>query len=266
MCKKIIILSLLLLGTTACVTNPKIADVSKGVKDVTFVQHGNEPLKYTFGVVDGKSFWASADTSSVGDVAGVGAQLAASTVSAAAGDAVEAEKDKVPAFMKKMIDGYPVVDNFSKEIFPAVARSWHQPYSRKKLKTVPVDVELEDKDGYYKGPGQNSDLVLALAVENVTLTEKPTLGGAFAAAFTAGFNAKTVVPIMTASVTAYKKDVQSGRMKRVWRNYCSSYVLGIDGGMKFPDLEKDPKQGRPMIVESAQSLDKQCLKMSSVWE
>jgi len=264
--KKVIVLTLLVSGTTACVTNPKIADVSQDVKHVTFVQHGKEPWKYAFGVVDGTSCWASADTSSVGSVAGMGAQVATDAVSVAASGAVAAEEDRVPNFMRKMIDGYPMVANFSKDMFPAVARSWHLHYNSKKLKIVPADKPIEDKNGVYTGPGKNSDLVLVLSIDNVTLTEKASVGGLFAAMFTAGFNAKTVVPVISASVVAYKKDFKTGQMKRVWQNYCGTNALSVDGGIKFPKLEKDPREGRSLMVQSSQLMDKQCMKMASAWE
>lgn len=235
-----------------CATQPKMAEFGAGSKMIRFYQRGTEPLAYRFGVVDGKSFWAGARTERGGTglvgVLGDSAQAAA-----------EAEQATARDILRKMSGNLSYVDQLTRELIPAIAGKLGAGSEAEKVKTIDAEAALEDADGYFSPGHSGEDLAVVVEVSELRLTEQPSVGGLFAAMFTAGLNEKKVAPDLWAKVRIYKR--QDGRLKRNWEGRCGVSVLMAPEGQYFSELKQNPAQGNEMFKNALPVLLKMCSEM-----
>lgn len=249
---------------TGCASGPTLSELRGDVKSATFVQHGAEPLNYKFGVVDGASFWAKAAESrttvsvpaSAATVAAV--NLGANAVAAHGRAVVAGREPTVPEIMSGLFNRHPMVNDAGRALMPKLAQTWAVAYNPKALRLLPKDTKLEDESGQFIAFQPTTDVVLVFAVRDLEITEKPSVGGLFAHAVTAGFNEKDVSSQAIAVLTAYKRDSVSGQHRRVWALGCGVMVLMMDVSYPFPELVKSPEKAKNLWDATTPKLVEYC--------
>ena len=240
----LLITSLLVLN--GCTSMPNHSEIRQGVKTVSYVQYGNEPIKYGFRIVDGKSFWGKG-----GEGTGIQPGLLFAVGLDASKEAAEAEEKRIASTMiKSMFGQNNPVREMNNKVMPVLAKTWNLPFNRKSITYLPANRPLEDDDGYYLGKDLKTDLIIVYSVDSVELNEQQSIGGFFAGLVTAGFNDKSVAPTIMASVNVYKHDSVSGKIKKVWWRSCLVHSLHAPSVIKFSVLKDNPKKGRAMMKES----------------
>jgi hypothetical protein len=256
----------IVLGSIAgCASSPPIADLRGGVKSATFVQHGREPLSYKLGVVDGASFWAKGASSVAAPIpvpAGA-ATVAAANIALNAGvgvaRTVEANRaPTVPEMMSRLFNRHPMVSDASHALLPKLADKWGVPYERARVRQLAGDAQVENESGHFTAFKPTTDLVLVFAVSELEITERASVGGAFSALVTAGFNAKDVSAQTWATMSAYKHDAGSGQYRRVWSTRCGVPILAMNVTYPFPELVQSPDKAKRLWDSTTPKLIEYC--------
>lgn len=160
-----------------CVATQPVSELRQGVQSTVFVQNGVEPVRYSTGVIDTSSFWANY---------GGGMNGLAFDAIAAQEQKRQLSKAEQNALMVKGLYGdHDLASTVYREVMPNLARAWGQPYDSAELVVLKDELAVVE-DGLLKNFKSDADLVLMLEVSNINLTEKFSMGGAFAAGLTMG--------------------------------------------------------------------------------
>jgi hypothetical protein len=254
-------MAIVLVLLAGCASSPSstVADLRANIKSVTFVQHGTEPLTYKLGVVDGTSFWSNANPGTIKAPVSAAAAAAATTAlnaSLRAARSVEAGRQGASnEMMAWMFNKHPMVIDAGAALMPKMASMWGVPYDRMGVRGLPWDSKPENESGQFTAFQPTTDLVLVFAVSELGVSERPSVGGAFAAAFTAGFNTKHVTSATYVGMTAYKRD-GAGQYQKVWSGRCGVPVLLMEVTYPFPELAQSQQKAKqlwdattPKVVE-----------------
>ena len=183
-----------------CAGGPSVTELRQGANSVTLVQHGKEPLQYSFGVVDTSSFWAAYGS-------GVSSQLGGGLLwkdLESSGRAEEAKRaPTVAEVMRWLYNNHPMANQLAETLIPKFAAVWGQPFDKSRLRVIGAGTPIQDQNNNFIAFNPVTDLVLVFEVRNLTLTERQTLGRAFAAGFTLGTNTKNVTAQVTVWLEAY---------------------------------------------------------------
>jgi hypothetical protein len=234
--------ALLLYG---CSSTPPVSELRAGAKSATFVQHGTEPLTYSFGVVDTASFWAQ-NGGSVGASLGVVGLVAGESAASAGRAASERKAPTATQIMKALYGNHPLVNETSRKVMPELARLWGVPYAPDQMRVVQAGTAFEDAQGNLVGVKATTDLVLTFAVTALTLTEKFSVGGAFAAGFTMGTNTKNVAGQTNALMRAYKRDPATGQYAKIWTQPCGGLAMYSKVAYPFPDVVQSREKAKEL--------------------
>jgi hypothetical protein len=239
-----------------CGSTPPVSELRNGVQSATFIQHGTEPLNYSFGVVDTASFWAQ-NGGNLGPGVGVVGMVAGETAAAAGRDASARKAPTAAQVMKALYGNHPLVNEASRKTMPELARLWGVPYDAKQLRIVQPGAPFEDAQGKLLGVSATTDLVLTFAVSQLTLTEKFSVGGAFAAGFTMGTNTKNVAAQTSVLMKAYKRDPATGQYAKIWTQPCSGLAMYSKVAYPFPEVMQSREKAKelwdaamPLTIES----------------
>ncbi|BAU49174.1 hypothetical protein SVA_2626 [Sulfurifustis variabilis] len=243
--------SLLLAG---CAGGPSISELRTGTRTATFVQYGKEPQRYSFGVVDTSSFWAAYG-------GGVSAQLGGGALWTGLEASGRAESEKraptVTEVMRWLYNKNPMADRVSAGVMPKLAAAWGVDYEPSRLRVLEHGTPLETEDGTFKAFNPMSDVVLVVAPYHVMLTERQTIGRAFAAGFTMGTNTKNVTVEGYVQLSAYKRDA-SGVYKRVWQNACGVNNVQMDIDFPFPEVIKSQEKAKQLFDAATPKMIENC--------
>jgi hypothetical protein len=232
-----------LLLLSGCASQPPVSELRAGVRNATFIQYGTEPLNYTFGVVDTGSFWAAYGSSVSGNLGG---SLLAEGAAASGRADVAKKAPEAAAVMKKLYGDHSMVNDVSRSVMPQLAQIWGVPYAPRDLHIVQPSAPLEDAQGNLIAGTPTTDLVLAFAFNNLTLTEKFSMGGALAAGFTMGTNTKKVAAQTTVTMHAYKQDPASAQYKKVWTGLCQGPAMYSKVEYPFPEVIQSQDKAREL--------------------
>lgn len=237
-----------------CASTPQVSELRNGVRNATFIQLGTEPLTYKLGVVDTGSFWANYGSGVSGNLGG--SLLAEGAASAGRADAAE-KAPEAERVLRSLYNKHPLVNEVGRSVMPQLAQLWGVPYSPAQLRVVQPGTRIEDAQGNLAGIQASTDLVLLYSMPSVTLTEKFTVGGAFAAGFTMGTNTKNVAADTFVALHAYKRDAASGGYKKIWTGICTGMAMHSKVDYPFPDVMQSREKARqifdaavPVTIES----------------
>jgi hypothetical protein len=254
--KNLLILVSSILVLSGCVApGPTISELRKDIKSTTFVQYGNAPLKMSFGVVDTASFWA-ANGGHVASQMGGGAlwhYLEADGHAKGAQRAPEAAK-----VMRFLYNDHPMANQAMTAVMPEFAHAWGVPYDPKQLRVLDANKPFEDAQGYLVGFESTADLVLAVWVNSLQLTEKITMGAAFAAGFTFGTSTKDVTAESYLWLRAYRREAGTGRYKQVWVDGCRVANMDMKTSYPFPELIASREKAKEIWDEATPKLIENC--------
>jgi hypothetical protein len=140
---------------------------------------------------------------------------------------------------------------------PQLAQLWGVPYSPAQLRVVQPGTRIEDAEGNLVGIPATTDLVLLYSMPGITLTEKFSVGGAFAAGFTMGTNTKNVAADTFVTLHAYKRDAASGGYKKIWTGICTGMAMHSKVDYPFPEVMQSREKAKaifdaavPVTIES----------------
>lgn len=256
--KNLILLLVTALTLAGCATSrPPVSELSQGVKKALFVQHGDKPLSYSTGVIDTASFWGA-----YGD--GVAAQTGGWLWSGLAGSGRQdaAEKQLTNAELVELLYAdHNLIPAVSDAVLPELSRLWKQRYAARNRITVAQDAILIDPNSRELiGLETDADLVLLLNVRNVNLTERFSLGAAFASGFTMGSNEKSLTTEVLVMMHAFKPD-QQGAYKEVWSQPCGTNYTSMDTSYYMQELLASKSRITEILDEATLKSIESCSKV-----
>lgn len=242
---------------SGCATAPvgKPKELGAGVRSVTLVQHGEEPLRYVVGGVDGKTSWAGggmaftpASSARVDAQAALGPNLVFAIGQNIAREAMKDDPDYYARLLTKMIASRKLTNEAAPRVFPELAGAWGVPYDRAAPVQVAAGMDMADAQGRYAGTDPGTDLVLAFGIEQLLLSEKPTLSVLWKAVGTAGMYDRPVIPYIVGTMTAFKRD-DRGELKKVWAARCSDaeFLSAPDVFEQWTVLKDHPEKAAPLL-------------------
>jgi hypothetical protein len=258
--KRIASALLAMLALYGCASGPQVSELRQGVHSVAFVQHGTEPLKYSFGVVDTSSFWAQ-NGGNLGAGVGLAGQIAGETAAQVGRDVSAKNAPTAAQIMKALYGNHPMVNETSRTVMPQLAKLWGVPYDARQVRVLQSDTPLMDKEGRMATIVGTPDLVLRFAVADLQLTEKFSVGGAFAAGFTMGTNTKNVAAQTTAVMSAWKRDPATGKYTNVWTQLCSGLAMYSKVAYPFPEVVKSRDKAKELWDANTQLTIESCSKV-----
>lgn len=245
----------------------RITEIRAGVRSVTFVQNGAEPLSYGVGAVDGKSSWAGPQIQfQAGSPAKIDAQaaLAANAVFAVGGaiarEAMKDDPDYYPRLLRGLIGERQFTNEVAPRVWPTFTRAWQVNYDPARIVVVPNAQAVAEKGDLYVGNDPGTDLVLMYSLDRLMLSEKPELSVLWKSVVTAGMYDRPVVPYILGRLSVYQRNA-NGKLQRIWGGICSDMdFLNADFAVQFPLLKAEPQRARPMfdsaVAMAADTCDK----------
>ncbi|HET9122836.1 MAG TPA: hypothetical protein VFN52_04970, partial [Acidiferrobacteraceae bacterium] len=88
-------------------------------------------------------------------------------------------------------------------------------------------------------------LVLVYGIQNLQLTEKPSVSGALLAGFTLGLNTKQVAAQPFVSLSAFQRQAD-GRFRRVWYTVCIGPAQASAIAYPFPQVVRSKRLARKL--------------------
>lgn len=256
-------------ATAPSMTSDRIAEIRTGVRSVTFVQNGVEPLSYGVGALDGKSSWAGTQiqfqpgTSAKADVQGAAAaNLVFAIGGAIARESMKDDPDYYPRLLRELVGERQFASEIAPRVWPAFARAWQVGYDPARVVVVPnaKAVAEKDKEDLYPGEDPGTDLVLMYSLDRFVLSEKPELSVLWKAVVTAGMYDRPVVPYILGRMSAYKRDTD-GQLHRIWGGIChDADFLNADFAVQFPLLKAEPQRAGPMFDSAVAMAAETCSK------
>jgi hypothetical protein len=251
---KLITAVIVALLAAGCAGGPSVSSLREGARSATFVQYGKEPLSYSFGVIDTSSFWATYGS-------GVAAQTGGGALwygLESSGQADVAKRAPTAAeAMRWLYNKHPMVDQATGAVMPRLAAAWGVSYEAAKLRVFDKSTPLEDKEGNFIAFRPITDLVVVFSVNNLTLTERFTMGNALMAGVTFGTSTKNVTAQVDARMSVYKRDAAKGTHQRVWQGACGVGTHSMEIDYPFPEVIRSQEKAKtlwdaavPKTVES----------------
>lgn len=249
---------LLLLGLVGllggCAATQPVSELRQGVQSAVFVQNGVEPVRYSTGVIDASSFWAE-----------YGGQVGANTGGAlwsAIGTAQQNKqltKAEQNALMVKGLYGdHDLAATVYREVMPKLARAWGQPYDPAERVVLDDQLALVE-DGLLKNFKTDADLVLMLEVNNINLTERFSMGGAFAAGLTMGTNTKSLTVEAPVLMRAFKPSADNpGNYEMAWWRNCGPNYTTMETSYTMEELQEKPELMQEILDEARAQAVKNC--------
>ena len=212
---------------------------------------------YSLGVVDTSSFWATYGS-------GVSAQLGGGYLWQGLESSGKAEQAKraptASEMLRALYNNHPLVNQASAALLPKLAAVWGQSYDPSRLRFVEATKPIHDQKLNFTAFTPATDLVLVFEVNDLTLTERQTMGRALAAGFTMGTNTKNVSAQVTVWLEAYKRDAASGQYTRVWLGSCGADANSMPIDFPFPDVMKSREKAKQLWDAATPLTIEKCTK------
>lgn len=248
---------LLGLGTASllggCATTLPVSELKQGVQTVAFVQNGTEPLSYSTGVIDTSSFWANYGNGMNG--------LAWDAVAAHEQKKQLSKAEQNAILVKSLYGDSDLAPTVYREIMPKLADAWGQSYDPAELVVLdekPAVVE----DGKLKNFKSSADLVLMLEVNNINLTERFSMGGAFAAGLTMGTNTKSLTTEARVSMRAFKPSAtEPGSYDLAWWRSCGPNYTTMKTSHTMDEIKEKPELMQDILEEAKGQAVESCSKV-----
>lgn len=224
---------------SGCAAGPSISELRGGATSATFVQLGREPARYSFGVVDTASFWATYGDSVSSQTGG---RLWRDLAEGGQTDVVK-RTQTVHEIMRGLYDNHPLADKVSAALMPRVAEIWNLSYDPAKVRVYDQGL-FEDKDGNFTAFAPTTDLVVTFGVDNLRLTERFTVGSAVLGGLTMGTNTKKVTAEVETSARVYRRDPATGKYRRVWWQPCGLHSMHMNVDFPFPEVVRSKEKAR----------------------
>lgn len=261
-------LPLLIAGCATPFGPAEVTALRNEIKSVTFVQNGTEPARLGVGVVDGKTFWSGGlgvsfrpeNPASAADVKlATNANLVLLAGGLIAKAAMASDPDYYERTVRAVLADRDITSEMAGTVLPEFAGAWGLPFDRKKLQVRRgAPAPLGDGNAY-GGEDPGTDLVLSFTVDQFVINEKPSLK-AVGYAFTMGAGDRQVVPVIGASLAAFRRDA-NGQLKRIWSQDCMIFhTLMSLPDESFAALAETPAKGKPLIDAAVPEAAKSCAK------
>ncbi len=255
--KFIYLLVLAMLASGCATVTPPVSELRSDVNSVTFIQMGHEPLSFSFGVVDTSSFWAA-----YGD--GVSSQLGGGTLwTGLAADGRRKGMEKAPdnaTILKGLYGNHSLVTDVRDSVLPKLAGLWAVPYHPEELRILERDQITFDEQRNLVGFDSNSDLLLMYSVNNISLTERFSMGGALASGFTMGTNTKSVTTTAAVNLSAFKRDPASGTYTNIWTLGCGANYTQMKSSYPFSEAVQSAEKIASLLDETTSVSIDSCSK------
>ena len=235
-----------------CANNLPVSELRHDVQTVALVQNGVEPISYSTGVIDTSSFWATYGTQ-------VGAQtggLMWGVIAESEGNRQLSKAEQNALLVKTLYADHDLAPTVYRELMPELAKAWGQPFDTQEV-VVLDDTVASVEEGILKNFKSTADLVLMLEVKNINLTERFSMGGAFAAGLTMGMNTKALTTEATVLMRAFKPAANDpNTYEMVWWRMCGPNYTTMKTAYTMEELQEEPaRMGKILDEAKAQAVD-----------
>jgi len=253
----LLIVAALTFAGCASTSGPPVSELRQGVQKTLFIQHGKKPLDFTTGVIDTSSFWGA-----YGD--GVSAQTGGWLWSDLARSGRKATDDK-KLTNAELVEGlyadHNLTPTISDALLPELSRLWHQRYrDLDRIITDGKSISFDPSTRILSGIKTNADLVLMVNIRNINLTERFSMGAAFASGLTMGTNKKSLTTEVTVVMQAFKSD-QQGAYKEVWSRPCGTNYTTMDTSYYLEELMASKDKITEILDEATYQSIEGCTKI-----
>lgn len=256
---------------TACSTVPpvKVEDVKRDVKTVTFVQNGKQPRHVSIGMVDGKTFWAGQSVVGVpanpGSRADVQMAGQATLVSAVGGLIAKAAIDNSPEQYQRVTEHVGKSRELGLEagrgVLPALGAAWGVPFDAARLVVLDETIAILGLPDELADKGRGGDLLLVFTLNQVSFTEKLSMGAAFSSIAKLGLGSRDVTAVLIGELSVYRRQ-DTGTLNRVWAQQCRTNPF--EGpAVDWDAVSADPSLAKPVLDNSVAMLVAACGKAAT---
>jgi hypothetical protein len=138
-------------------------------------------------------------------------------------------------------------------VIERLAAAWGFSYKPDRLvvlKDAPAVVNPNTK--LISGLSNDADLILMTEVHNVNLTERFSMGGAFAAGLTFGTNKKSLTTEVSVVVRAIQRNATDGSYKQIWSEVCGPNYTTMKTSYPLNDLVESHDKVMEIMKEATE--------------
>ena len=244
---------LLIAPLSALAHQPTIQHFDPQSTKLALIENGAEPLTYTTGVVNAASFWKQYGGSVGTNVGGI----VGTSIQSASGIASTNHPNGSDSPVKELMGENQLAPSIQATLIERLAATWGFPYDASQvivLKDAPAVIDPNTK--LVKGVNSDADLVLMTEVHNVNLTERFSMGGAFAAGLTFGTNKKSLTTEVSVVMRALQRNANDGSYKQIWAEVCGPNYTSMKTSYPLKQLSESHEKVTEILDEAAhQAID-----------
>jgi len=224
---------------------------------LALIKNGTEPLTYTTGVVDAASFWKQYGGSVGTNVGGIVGTTIQSTSDAAAARHPNGSDSPVKALMGEN----QLAPTIQSAVIERLAAAWGFPFkSNEVIELKDQFVTVDPNTKTVQGLRSDADLILMTEVRNVNLTERFSMGGAFASGLTFGTNKKSLTTEVSVVLRALQRNASDGTYKQIWADMCGPNYTSMKTSYPLKDLTESHDKMLEILNEATHQAVDSCTR------
>jgi hypothetical protein len=230
---------------------------------VAFVENGDAPLSYTTGVVDAGSFWKQYGGSVGTNVGGI----VGTTITAESTGAAIRHPNGADSPVQQILGENQLAPTVNAAVIERLANAWgftYKPEQLLVLKDRPAAIDPNTK--LISGLSSDADLILMTEVRNINLTERFSMGSAFAAGLTLGTNKKSLTTEVSVVVRAIAHNPADGSYKQVWAEVCGTNYTSMKTSYPLRELVESRDKVNEIITEATEKSIANCTRRLSAFK
>jgi hypothetical protein len=214
---------------------------------VAFIANGTGPLSYTTGVVDASSFWKQYGGSVGTNVGGIiGTTISAHSTAAAVLHPIGADSP-----VQQILGDNDLARTVNEAVIERLAAAWGFQYSPDQLITLKdAPATIDSSTQLIKGLDNDADLILMTEVHRVNLTERFSMGAAFASGLTFGTNRKSLTLEVSVVTRAIARNRGDGTYRQVWAQVCGPNYTTMKTSYPLTELVESHDKVMEIVKEA----------------
>lgn len=245
----------LLLLAPLCATGrqPPVPHFDPQTTRVALIENGTEPLSYTTGVVNASSFWkqyGGAVGTNVGGIVGT-------SIQSGSGIANARHPTGSDSPVRDLLGENKLAPTINAALIERLAAAWGFQYgSGQAIELRDEPAVIDPNTQLAQGIRSDADLILMTEVHSLNLTERFSMGGAFAAGLTFGTNKKSLTTEVSVVMRALQRSASDGTYKQIWAQVCGPNYTTMKASYPLKDLTESHDKVLEILDEAArQAID-----------
>jgi hypothetical protein len=232
---------------------PEVPHFDPQSTTVAMIENGVEPLSYTTGVVSASSFWKQYGVSVGTNVGGI----IGTSIESASGIAAARHPNGADSPVRDLLGENQLAPTINATLIERLAGAWGFAFDAGRvieLRDEPAVVDPNTK--LVKGLHSDADLILMTEVHNLNLTERFSMGGAFAAGVTFGMNKKSLTTEVSVVMRAVQRNASDGTYKQIWAEVCGPNYTTMKKSYPLKQLTESHEKVAEILDEAThQAID-----------